>query len=334
MSDTIVLDPHFRKTSDLFGIEELKRLRSLASIAGGHDRAMTPAEIEAVAEDAVAIVTGSWRHGCLDRFPSLRAILEVGGAFPSPDILDYEACFRRGIRVLSCAPAFAPAVAEMALGMAISAGRHIAASDRAFRVGEEDWGHHGRIDDFGLFGKPIGFIGYGSIARKLQQLLAPFGCAIRVYDPWLTDSYLRICGVNPAPIEEILTESKVTFVLAVPSASNKTLLDREKLEMIPPNAALVLVSRAHLVDFDVLTDLITKKRFFAAIDVFPEEPLPENHRMRKAEQAILTPHRAGGGPETYQYMGRMVVNDLEEILTGREPREMQRAESEYIRRRG
>jgi phosphoglycerate dehydrogenase-like enzyme len=334
MADTIILDPHFRNTSDLFDAGLLARMRSLANVAGGFDRQMTAKEVEAAAKDATVIVAGSWRHGDVDRFPKLKAILEVGGAFPSPDDLNYAACFARGIRVLSCAPAFAPAVAEMALGLALSAGRRIAVSDRAFRDGSEKWGHHGRIDDFLLFGKQVGFVGYGSIARKLQLLLTPFGCQIRVYDPWLTDGYLRTCGVEPATIEDMLRESKVTFVLATPSSANRALLDKARLEMIPRGGVLVLVSRAHLVDFDALTDLVAQGRFIAAVDVFPEEPLPADHPIRSAAQAILTPHRAGGGPETYQILGRMVVNDLEAILTGREPREMQRAQPEYILIRG
>ncbi len=334
MTEKVILDPHFRKMASLFGAEEMERLRTLAEIVWARDEPMPPEAVEVVREEIVAIITGGWRYGSVAAFPKLRAILEVGGSFPSPEILDYPTCFARGIRVLSCAPGFAPAVAEMALGMAIAAARDIVASDAAFRAGREVWGYAGNVHDFLLFDKPVGFIGFGGLARVLKSLLAPFRCQIQVYDPWLTDAYLRTQGVTPVSLETLLRTSRVVFVLAVPSKANRALLSRERLESMQPGAVLVLISRAHLVDFDALTEMVLAGRLKAAIDVFPTEPLPPDHPIRLAPGAILSAHRAGGGPETYRMIGRMVINDLEAILAGLPPQEMQVAQPEYIRNRG
>src|SRR2546423_596892 len=129
MLEKVILDPHFRRMEPLFPPEQLRRLRGLGEVIWARDEPMPEQEVELHANQTVAIVTGSWRHGPVERFPRLRAILEVGGSFPPPDVLDYEACFRRGIRVLSCAPGFAPAVAEMALGMAIACALDIVSAD-------------------------------------------------------------------------------------------------------------------------------------------------------------------------------------------------------------
>ena len=56
--------------------------------------------------------------------------------------------------------------------------------------------------------------------------------------------------------------------------------------------------------------------------------------VAEAFARVLAAIRAGGGPETYRLIGRMVVNDLEAILSGRVPQEMQVAQPEYIRSRG
>jgi phosphoglycerate dehydrogenase-like enzyme len=330
----VLLDPHFRKMERLFPPVELARLHSIAEVVWGRNEPVPAEEVDAVRSEVAAIVTGAWRYGPVERFPRLRAILEVAGSFPSPRELDYDACFQRGIRVLSCAPGFAPAVAEMALGMAIAAGRGIASGDASFRAGREDWGHRGEVHDSSLFDQPVGFIGFGSVARALKALLAPFRCPISVYDPWLTDAYLRTQGVTPAPLDTLLESSRWVFVLAVPSAANGALLNRERLLRVPPDAVLVLVSRAHLVDFGALTEMLLEGRFRAAIDVFPTEPLPADHPIRQAPGTVLSAHRAGGGSETYRLIGRMVVNDLEAILSGRVPQEMQLAQPEYIRSRG
>ena len=53
-------------------------------------------------------------------------------------------------------------------------------------------------------------------------LLAPFRCKIQVYDPWLPARTLARQGVKPVGLEELLATSQVIYVLAIPSASNKS----------------------------------------------------------------------------------------------------------------
>ena len=334
MKPKVILDPYMRRMEQLFGAADRERLYALAEIVWGRDDAMPAEALAAVRDEAEVIISGWWRHGAVQEYPRLRAFMDVGGSLPGRDALDYEACFARGIHILACAPAYAPSVAEMALALALAAARGVVATDAAFRTGEERWGDAANPDAFLLSGATVGFIGFGALARALKPLLAPFGSAIQVYDPWLTDGYLRTQGVTPVTLETLLETSRVVFVLAASSAENRGLLSRERLQRIGADAVLVLISRAHLVDFDALTEMVLQGRFRAAIDVFPTETLPPDHPIRRAQGAILSSHRAGGTAEAYRTIGRMVVNDLEAILRGLAPQEMQRAQPEYIRNRG
>jgi phosphoglycerate dehydrogenase-like enzyme len=329
---TVLVDPHFRRMDEIFAPADRARLAGLADIRWGRDEAMPLADAQAALEEAEAVVCAGWRYGdaALERAVRLRAILDVSGGFPQD--LDYEHCNARGIRVLSCAPAFGPQVAEMALGMALACSRQICAGDRAMRTGDERWLHAGNQDTFQLYGQPVGLIGYGGLARALRPLLAPFGCPLAVYDPWLSAGYLRSQGLAPVALEELVATSRVIFVLAVPSAENRALLDRTLLERVQPGAVLVLISRAHVVDFEALTELVLAGRFRAAIDVFPTEPLPPDHPIRTAEGAVLSAHRAGSVTAGLQEIGRMVVDDLEAILAGLPPQRLQRAEPELAAR--
>jgi phosphoglycerate dehydrogenase-like enzyme len=274
----------------------------------------------------------------VSRFPRLRAIMEVGGGFPSPKDLDYAACFSRGVRVLSCAPAFAPAVAEMGLALALACSRQIAWTDRAFRLDEPNWSHTSFETEIGtpftLYGKQVGFIGFGGLARALKPLLAPFGCPIQVYDPWLTETFLRQQGVAPVDLDTLLATSRVIFVLAVPSAGNRAMLDGAKLDLIRPGTAFILLSRSHVVDFEALTERVLAGRFVAGIDVFPQEPLAKDHPIRTASHAVLSSHRAGANLEAILNIGRFVADDIEAICSERVPFAMQQAQPEFIRLRG
>lgn len=200
------------------------------------------------------------------------------------------------------------------------------------RRGDEKYLHEGNVDTFMLYDQPVGIIGYGSIARALHPLLMPFNVRVSAYDPWLGDRYLRGMGVEPVSLEQVMAESRVIFVLAAPTKENVAMLSRHYLEMIQPGAVLVLGSRAHVVDFDVMTDLLLAGRFKAGIDVFPTEPLAADHPIRRAENAVLSAHRAGSVKEGLWEIGEMVVDDLEVVLQGLPPRRLQNAEPELSSR--
>ena len=333
MAKTILLDVFGRRLFNIFYPDDLTRLHSLGTVIWGKDEKIPDADLQAKKKDIEIIITGSWRYGAVSEFPRLRAILEVGGSFPSAASLDYEYCFSKNIRVLSSAPAFGPAVAEMGLTLALAAARRVVWNHEAFRKGDANWSHTDPGDTFVMFDKPVGFIGFGGLARSLKPLLAPFRCPIKVYDPWLTDAYLRTQGVEPADLETVLSGSRFIFVLAIPSKSNRGFLTRQLLELIPEDAVFVLLSRAHVIDFNAFTELVSAGRFRAATDVFPEEPLPLDHPIRKVPNIILSSHRAGAINEALRNIGRLVVRDIEAICSGAVPQEMQSAQPEFIQKR-
>ncbi|GAA2757673.1 NAD(P)-dependent oxidoreductase [Actinopolymorpha rutila] len=326
----VLLDPHFRKMTEIFSAADLERLHDTGEVVWGRDDPMPPEEARRALAEATAVVCSQWRYGPLPDAPDLRAVVSVSGAFPND--LDYQACWARGIRVLSAAPAFGRQVAEMALGLALASCREIAAGDAAMRSGEEQWLHAGNANTFMLYDAPVGFIGFGALARSLRPLLVPFDVRIKVYDPWLGDGFLRRQGVEPSSLPELLETSRFVFVLAAPSSENQALLSRELLERVRPDAVVVLVSRAHVVDFDALTELVLAGRFRAAVDVFPDEPLAPDHPIRGARGAVLSAHRAGSVREGMWDIGQMVVDDLEAIVAGLPPRRLLAAEPELVGR--
>lgn len=328
----VLLAPYARTMKEIFSSHDLERLSSFSTILWGKDERLPEEELEGYLPEVWAYVGINQRLDSerLARSPGLRVIVEVGGGFP-PGI-DYETCFAQGIRILSCAPAFGPQVAEMALTMALAGTRSLVAAHEDFRKGKEVWQGERKGWDFTLFGAEIGFVGCGSLARALLPLLAPFRCTVRAYDPWLPDSLICELGCLPSSLDEVLAKSRVVFVLAVPTLENRGLLSREKLLLMPEGVLIVLMSRAHLVDFDALTELLHKGHLQAAIDVFPEEPLPKEHPVRSAPNVILSAHRAAAIRKERQLIGRMVVDDLELLARDLPPVRLQVAQPELISR--
>lgn len=260
----------------------------------------------------------------LDRAPKLRAIFNVETNF-LPNI-DYAACQERGIWVLSPTAAFAPAVAESALAMAIDLARGITAADRAFRAGTERFGLAGNDGCFLFAGAPVGLIGFGDLGRALRALLVPFGNPVTVYDPWLPPELIAQHDCRPAPLDAVLATSRILFIFAAPTIENAHFIGARELARVPDGAAVLLMSRAGVVDFPAFCAEVRSGRLRGATDVFPDEPVAKDDPVRAIEGMLLSAHRTGGMPEALFNIGRMTVADAELILRGLSPVMCRRAD--------
>lgn len=260
----------------------------------------------------------------------LKAIFNVETNFL--DNMDYDFCFARGIHVLTTGKVFAMPVAEIGLGLALALERNICGADRDFRAGKELWGGDGNARARLMSGSDIGFIGFGDLGRNLHKLLAGFQATIRAYDPWLAKGTLEENGVIPSSLDEVLRLSSVIFVVASATNDNGGFLGATEFGKMRKGVSFVLLSRAGVVDFDALMDAVRRGHIRAASDVYPEEPVPLDHPVRKLEGFILSAHRAGAMDVAFKQMGRIVLEDMNLMMRGLPPVLCRRAERETVRR--
>jgi phosphoglycerate dehydrogenase-like enzyme len=317
-SKRIFLAPAPRAVSDIFDENDLMRLRAVGDLVVHEDGPITDLLFEAQAADA-EIIIGQFDlpESRLRAATSLRAVFNVEGNF-LPNV-DYSYCFRAGIRVLNISPVFAEPVAEAALGMAIDLARGITRSDRHFRQGTEEYGLAANREAFSLFRQDVGLIGLGDLGKAILPLLRPFGCRIRAYDPWLPDEYIRALGCGAAPLDEVFRYSRVVFVVAGVTSQNHGFLGAQQFGSMQRGSAIVLVSRAAVVDFDAMLDFADQGHIRFATDVFPEEPLSSEHRARRSNNSVLCAHQAGALHGAIKQIGKMVAADAELIMRGLPP---------------
>jgi phosphoglycerate dehydrogenase-like enzyme len=328
----IVIDPQPRGLDEIFEPKVWTRLERLGELAIHDGPGRMPAELfePLLPEMALLIGQSDMPKTRLDRAPKLRAIVNVETNFLQN--VDYETCFERGIHVLAPSSAFARPVAEMALGMAIDLCRGVTAADRAMRRGEEKWLLDGAKDCFSLYGARVGLIGFGDLARAFTPLLAPFGCAVKAYDPWISDHFMASFGVAPSSLDEVLTTSQVIVVFAAATSENQEFLGKREFGLIAPESVVLLMSRAGVVDFPEFLRQVEGGRFRAATDVFPVEPAAPGDPSRRIEGLLLSPHRAGALPDSLYEIGRLTVADAELVLRGVPPLSCRRAQRETVLR--
>ena len=130
----------------------------------------------------------------------------------------------------------------------------------------------------------------------------------------------------------MLGESDTIFVVAAVTGENQGFLGADALARMRPGAALVLLSRADVVDFEALMAAVRAGRIVAASDVFPEEPLPAGHPVRSLPGFLRSAHRAGALDIAFSRMGDMVLEDMALLDRGLPPLRCKRAERETVGR--
>jgi len=266
----------------------------------------------------------------LKKMPQLKCILNVESNLF--DNMPYEYLFQNGIHVVTTGAVFAQPVAEMGLAMALCLARDVIDADLDFRNGRELWGGDGNAHARLISGSKIGIIGFGDLGRSLARVLSGFQTEISVFDPWLPPSILKDQGVHPATLNDVLRNSDYVFVVASVTSENKGFLNAEAFAIMKKGAALILLSRADVVVFDDLMASVSSGHILAASDVFPDEPLAQDHPVRKLKGFIRSAHRAGALNSAFKKMGDMVLEDMALMDQGLPPMRCKRAERETVSR--
>jgi phosphoglycerate dehydrogenase-like enzyme len=171
----------------------------------------------------------------------------------------------------------------------------------------------------GLNGKTIGLIGYGVIAERFIRLLQTFDVQIYVYSKHCPAKRSQELGFELTSLEQVL-QCDVISVHSTLTDRTYHMLDAEKLQLIPDGSILINTARGAIFDENALLDELKKNRFKAVLDVFEQEPLPEDHPFRRLPNVIATPHCAATSVYWRHKLPEIVITDMERFFTGKEPR--------------
>jgi phosphoglycerate dehydrogenase-like enzyme len=264
------------------------------------------------AEDWAEMLVGvealltTWGSPRLDRAilaqsDALKIVGHVGGSVANIVSADLYA---RGVRVCTANPLMARTVAEWALMMTMIAQRQLlqyaqfGAGGRAL-----DWA--GTRINTPLAHSTVGIWGYGDVSRALIDLLRPLSPTILVHDPYLDVDSAAIQGVEAASLEDVLSRSDVVHCLTGLTLESRGRIGAAELALIRSGATLINCGRAPLICEEALVDALKAQRFAAIMDVYEQEPLPEDHPYRSLPNVLLTPHNAGCGRDEH-YLAAML----------------------------
>jgi len=286
-----------------------------AELRGGEAKPAPRERIHAEGVEAgILVVTYLDRvdDALLDGLPNVRLVASYGVGV---NHVDLPAMARRGVVVTNTPDVLTDATADLAMALLLAAARRVCEGDRLIRAG--GWRDAGPEFLLGreVSGKTLGIVGFGRIGQAVARRASGFGMRILYASP--RDAGYP--GATRTDLDALLATSDFVSLHCPLTDATRDLLSRERISRMKPGAVLVNTSRGPVVDEEALADALADGRLFAAgLDVFRDEPrVPE--RLRRAENAVLTPHVGSGTVETRTAMGRMVWDEVLRRLTGRPP---------------
>lgn len=266
--------------------------------------------IEALADAEVCVMhQAPLTERVLAACPSLQLVC-IGRGGPVNANLD--AATARGVAVCNAPGRNATATAEHTLALLLAAVRQVPQRRAELLAG--DWGSdYYRYDQVGpeLEGSTVGLVGYGAIGSRVARMLAGFGATVLVHDPYVEPGALLDTAEAVGSLDELLARSRVVTLHARLTPETRGLIGADQIAFLPDGAIVVNAARGALLDYDALCDALeTSKLFAAALDVYPEEPLPAGARLRKAPRTVLTPHLAGASKQAAQKAASIVAAEV------------------------
>src|SRR5271169_5125605 len=238
------------------------------------------------------------------RLPRLRMFGLTGSRAA---LIDIEGMLSRGITV--CYTGSGPSgssTAELALGLLLAAARRIPAGDLAVRAGRFQLGTEaGPVLD----GKTVGLIGLGRIGSRMAAYCRALGMRVLAWSQNLTAEAATAAGATLAPKEELLARADAVSLHLALSERTRGILGAADLARMKPGAILINTARAQLVEEVALLAAVDCRRIIAALDVFYREPLPADHPLTRAPNAVLTPHLGYSVIEVYHEYYRQSVEN-------------------------
>ncbi|NUU68958.1 hydroxyacid dehydrogenase [Enterobacteriaceae bacterium BIT-l23] len=277
--------------------------------------ANNPAEVEqrmaTHAYDAVISRTVTLSEQAIAACPSLKIICKHGVGVTN---IDVAAASARGIPVLTTPATNAQSVAELTIGLMLSAARQLPFFQQEIAAGR--WTRTSLGSE--LQGKTLGLVGFGEIGRRVAGIAGAIGMSVRFFDPAVAPGTPTGGAHQCASLDELLPLSHVLSLHCPVSDATRQMLRADTLAQLPERAIVINTSRGELIDEPALVQALQQGHLAGAgLDTFAQEPLPESHPFRQLSNIVMTPHIGGTTPEALDAVARSAAQQCLDFLQQR-----------------
>ena len=282
-----------------------------------YQRTETEAEtIERIGDSEIVLVNKvPITEAVLAACPGIRLICVQATVY---NIVDCDACARRGIPVTNVPSYGTAAVAQFTMALILELCHRIGLHDQSVHRG--DWV---KSDNFcywltpqtELAGKTLGILGFGRIGREVGKLAKAFGMKVIAYNRSQCDEGREIGEY--VDLDTLLARSDILSLHCPQTAGTEKIINARSLGKMKDGAMLINTARGGLVDENAVAEALRSGKLRgAAVDVVSKEPMAPDNPLLSAPGCIITPHIAWAPVESRQRLLDCVVENIRCFLNG------------------
>ena len=182
-----------------------------------------------------------------------------------------------------------------------------------FIIGKKKWNNL-KINNQELFGKKIGIIGMGNIGLEIAKRCYSFGMDVYYYDIKRKSKILeKKNNIKYLNVKKIFKKCDFVSLNMSLNDNSEKLITLKLMKTMKRSSIIINTSRGKILkERDIYNILAKRKIFFGALDVYENEPLPINSKLRTLKNIVMTPH-CGPSRESYEKLSKNIATNIQSI---------------------
>ena len=174
-----------------------------------------------------------------------------------------------------------------------------------------------------LKGKRLGIIGLGKIGSQVAKIGQAFGMEVSAWSENLNLSEANKLNVLPMSKDDLIKTSDILSIHVVLGEKYKNLITKKEFKEMKKSSFLINTSRGEIVnEKDLIEALESDEIAGAGLDVYNQEPLPQDHKLRFLPNAFLLPHLGYVTVENYSKFYFQMIENLNSCMNNKPIREI------------
>lgn len=227
----------------------------------------------------------------LSKCPNIKFISAFGTGY---DMIDVDACRKRGIEVCNIPGYSTDSVSQFAFSLMLAISTRIDLYRKAVKdgtwTGRSEFAYQ-TIPYTELVGKTVGVYGCGAIGTRFAKLCSAFGMRVLAYRRSIAGC--TVDGIEFVDSDTLISSSDFISLHCPLTSQTRKLVNRDFLSKVKKGAYLINTSRGAVIDEDALYEALTDGTLAgAALDVMVKEPPSPDNPLLALDNCIITPHAA------------------------------------------
>ncbi len=174
-----------------------------------------------------------------------------------------------------------------------------------------------------LKGKRLGIIGLGKIGSQVAKIGQAFGMEVSAWSENLNLSEANKLNVLPMSKDDLIKTSDILSIHVVLGDKYKNLITKKEFKEMKKSSFLINTSRGEIInEKDLIAALESDEIAGAGLDVYNQEPLPQDHKLRFLPNAFLLPHLGYVTVENYSKFYFQMIENLNSCMNNKPIREI------------